>query len=198
MLRATALWLGATLLLGGCASEGPPVSERLDLQTGVTIRALTEPLQYAHDAPELAANARDYLSVGVVEINNMGVRRHYLALVSWSTINRARAGVAPAPVPQHVEIACSGATLALDPASHEPRSLGIGGTPFRPATGYVGESWYAVTPAQLRALAATLPESIALRTDGAPVTYVPWRASPGALGEFVRDIPDPGATRPQR
>jgi hypothetical protein len=199
MSRAPRLWLVAALVVGGCTTDSTRVSEYLDPQTAVTIRALAEPLIYAHEAPELAANARDYLSLGVVEVNNMGARTHYLALVSWSTINRARVGVAPTPAPERIEVALGGTTREWAPRSHEARSLGVGGTLFRPPSGYAGESWYAVTVADLRALAATPPSSITLLQESGRITYLAWRGADAALAEFVRDIPDPArAESPRR
>jgi hypothetical protein len=198
MASAPRILLTAALLLGGCATEHAGVTEYLDPQTAVTIRALTAPAIYAHDAPELAANVRDYLSLGLVEVNNMGVRKHYLALVSWTTIGRSQRGVPAAPVPERVELEFGGKTRELAPVSHEPRSLGIGGTPFRPPSGYAGEAWYAVTPADLRALAATPAEALTLLQDSGPITYRTWRGADAAVAEFVRDIPDAVSAEPRR
>ena len=189
-MRAPILPLAAAVFVAGCASDAPRVNEYLDPQTAVTIRSLAEPLVYAHDAPELAANTRDYLSLGLVETNNMGRRKHYLALISWSTIDRHRVGIVAAPVPERVELDLGGKPLELAGASHEPRGFGIGGRLFRPPAGYSGESWYEVTPAQLRALAAAPPASIALDGDAGRISYLPWRAEARGLEEFVRDIPD--------
>ena len=186
------------LVLGGCASEGPRVTEYLDPDTAVTIRALGAPLNYAHAAPELAANARDYLSLGVVEVNNMGARKHYLALVSWSTINRERVGAPAAPVPERIAVMVGGRQREFKPVGHESRSLGIGGALFMPPSGYVGESWYAVTPADLRALAAAPPDTIEVEQESGRIDYEWWRGDRAALAEFVRDIPDAAGSPPQR
>jgi hypothetical protein len=199
MRRVARLGAIAFVMLGSCAAGGSShVTEYLDPQTAVTIRTLTAPLVYAHDAPALAVNSRDYLSLGLVEINNMGARKHYLALVSWSTIDRKRAGIGPPPVPERVELSGAGKSREYTPASHEARSLGIGGALFKPPSGYAGESWYAMTVADLRALAANPPDSIALLQDGERVTYVPWNAAAAAIEEFVRDIPDPVTPEPRR
>ncbi len=200
MSSATRLSLAAALLLCGCATDTPRVHEYLDPQTAVTIRTLAAPVVYAHDAPALAANARDYLSLGLIEVNNMGARKHYLALVSWSTIDRSRADTAavPLPVPERFEMLLDGKLREFTPVSHEPRSLGIGGTPFRPPSGYAGEAWYAVTPAELRAFAATPPELIALLQDSDRVGYRTWKAADAAVTEFVRDIPDAISAAPRR
>jgi hypothetical protein len=198
MMIGSTIWAAAVLILAGCTSEGPRVSEYLDPETAVTVRALAEPLLYAHAAPELAANARDYLSLGLVEVNNMGARKHYLALVSWTTINRERVGAEPAPVPERIEITISGHPHEFVPIGHESRSLGIGGALFRPPSGYVGESWYAMTTAEVRALAAAPPDSIGLPQQSGRVDYETWRGDRGSLAEFVRDIPDTTAAEVQR
>ena len=195
---ASTIWPVTVLILAGCTSEGPRVSEYLDPETAVTVRALAEPLLYAHAAPELAANARDYLSLGLVEVNNMGARKHYLALVSWSTINRERVGAEPAPVPEQIEITLAGHPHEFKPVGHESRSLGIGGALFRPPSGYVGESWYLMTAAEVRALAAAPPDSIGLPQESGRVEYETWRGDRGALAEFVRDIPDATAAEVRR
>ena len=188
MKRIAILSTTTLLLLAGCATDEPRVSEYLDPQTAVTIRTLDPPLIYARDAPELAANARDYLSLGVVEVNRMGDRKHYVALISWSTIDRHDAGTAP--VAERIEIAAGGRTREFAVASHEARSLGIGDALFRPPSGYAGESWYAVTPADLRSLAAATPDSITLVGGPHRITYLAWRVSGDGLAAFVRDIPD--------
>ena len=191
------LWLVAALLLGGCASEGTRVNEYVDPQTAMTIRAVAAPFIYARDVPELAANVRDYLSLGAVEVNNMGARKHYLVAVSWSTIDRRLVDGSPA-LPERIELTLAGRTRALALASHESRSLGIGEPLFRPASGYRGESWYAVTPADLRALAAAPPDSIDMTADGARTSYGVWRRADAALEDFVRDIPDTVTSAPPR
>ena len=192
------LWLVAALLLGGCATEGTGVNEYLDPHTAVSIRAVAAPFIYARDAPELAANVRDYLSIGAVEVNNMGARKHYLAAVQWSTIGRRQVDGPPAPPPERIELTLAGRTRELPLASHEPRSLGIGAPLFRPPSGYVGESWYAVTPAELRAFVAAPPDSIDLTVDSVRANYLLWRRADAALEDFVRDIPDMVTSAPQR
>ena len=83
-------------------------------------------------------------------------------------------------------------------ATHEPRSLGVDEPPFRPAWGYIGEIWYVVTPADLRAFAAAPPDLIELREDDRTLTYIVFRRADAALQEFIRDIPDTVTSEPKR
>lgn len=75
-------------------------------------------------------------------------------------------------------------------ATHESRSLSVTKPPFRPAWGYSGESWYVITPAELRALAVAPPDSIELVTDGRTLPYIVLNRAHAALRDFIRDIPD--------
>jgi hypothetical protein len=181
---------GALLMGAGCADQPSPPGQYLDPVTAATVRTVAEPLVYAHEEPAIAANARDYLSLGAIEVNSMGTRRHFLAAVSWSTIDRHAPGLAPLPAPDTLRIAMGAASRELAPLGHEGRSLGVGSPPFRPATGYAGESWYELTVADLRALSAAAPATVELLDGRGRVRYVLWRDETKALAEFVRDIPD--------
>jgi hypothetical protein len=184
---ATCAFAALTL---GCATKSAVTREYLDPQTAVTIRAVATPLIYAHEVPQLAANVRDYLSVGAVEVNNMGKRQHYLAVVSWSTVDRKRAAIAPPPLPERLRMTLGGTVRELTPASHEPRSLGIGEPLFRPTGGYLGETWYVVTVADLRAFAAARPDELEVADEPAIISYSVWKDAVAELADFVRDIPD--------
>ena len=188
------------LLLGGCSSQ-PALApnEYLDPVTAVTIRAVAQPITFARDSPELGANVRDYLSAGVVDVNNMGAHKFYLALVSWSTVDRRGTGAAPTPVPEQIEILVGGVERVFSPLTHESRSLGIGLPLFRPPSGYAGESWYLLSGAEVQALATAPPASIALRDSVAGrVTYLGWRSASGELLEFARDLPTPTGSEVRR
>ncbi|MCX7058272.1 MAG: hypothetical protein NTZ79_14140 [Proteobacteria bacterium] len=196
MSRASRFALGALatlpLLLGACTttSDGPPVQEYLDPQTAMTIRVVAEPFVYARDVPELAANMRDYLYVGAVELNNMGSRRHFWALISWSTIDRKRAGLSLPPLPDKLELQLTTATREYPLTTHEPRSIGAGEPVLQPPAGYLGDSWFLTTPADLRAFAASPPASIDVMVDGVRQTYTLWKRADAPLAAFIEDIPN--------
>lgn len=94
------LGIAAASWLAGCSSVAAVVpgledhsldpQEFTDARTGVTVIGAAEPLVVAHEEPALAVNARDYLSLGIIEVNRMGDYEHYLVVVGWSTIDRGR------------------------------------------------------------------------------------------------------------
>lgn len=189
-LRAVLVAALAAGLLCGCGAASPVTKEYLDPQTAVTIRAVATPAVFARDVPELAANVRDYLSLGAVELNSMGNRRYYLALIAWSTVDRSRIGAPPPPPAGQLQLTLGAKVRELSPATREPRSIGVGLPLFRPDKGYLGETWYAVTPAELRALAASPPAALELVDERGATSYALWREASAALADFVRDIPD--------
>jgi hypothetical protein len=171
-------------------TEDALVREYLDPVTAMTVRLVAEPFVYAREVPELAVNARDYLTVGPVELNNMGTRRYYLALVAWSTIDRDRIGAPTPPLPERVEMALSGKDRELQSETHTPRELGSGLPVYAPPVGRLGESWLSVKPADLRAFSASPPETFDVVVDGTRLRYTLWRKEPKPLEAFVGSIPE--------
>jgi hypothetical protein len=74
-------------LLAGCASEAP-LESSLDSQGRTEVRA-TSVLTLARPTPRFSEAARDYLYLAPVEVNEMGLRRHYLWLGLATTVDRA-------------------------------------------------------------------------------------------------------------
>jgi len=198
MLRTLSMLCLVAAALAGCATEGSRVNEYLDRETAVTIRSVGAPYVYEHEVPEMGVNVRDYLSIGAVEVNNMGTRKHYLAVVSWSTVDRGWVGAPPAPKPESLALVLSGQARELALASHDRRSLGIGTAPITAPIGYVGESWYVVALADLRAFSAAPPEAIDIQVDGRKASYALWERGDAALAEFLRDTPDEITSQPRR
>jgi hypothetical protein len=196
--------VAVALLMAACAHSPPPadptlVTEYLDPQTAMTVRVVAQPFIYGHDVPELAVNARDYLSVGAVELDNMGQHRIFLALVSWSTIDRARIK-APAPaLPETVEWTAGDIHHEWKVATHTPRELGAGVAVLDPPVGRVGDSWVELKAADVRSLANTPPESLDIVVDGVRQRYTLWRRADEALTEFASTLPsDMPASRGRR
>ena len=188
-MRALGTPVLAAVLCAGCATDDYQVNEFLDPQTGVTIRAMASPFVYVRDVNETADNGREYVSVGAVEVNTMGARKHYLAVVSWSRINQKPSGAAVTGA-EHVMLMLGGKPRELIPVTQEPRSVGIREPPFRPEWGnLMGENWYVITPQELRAFAAATPDSIDLIENGRARKYVTMDRADASLRDFVRDFP---------
>lgn len=190
-LRAALPLLSLLVLLGGCSSTAVDVEERLDPRTAVTVKTVAAPFVYAHDVPAIAANARDYLSIGAVETNRMGTRAHYLVAVLWSTVDRWTGGTPPA-APERLRLVLDGKPHEWAVQTHAGREAGVGDPVFRPERGYLAESWFAVSFADLRALGRGAPATIESDdAEGTTTTWTAWRPGDREFAAFLDSLPEP-------
>jgi DNA polymerase III psi subunit len=178
----------AILVLAGCAERDLWPEERLDPKTAVNITIMAEPWIYSRDVPMLAANARDYLSVGVVETNRAGIRAYWLGIIAWSTIDRS---VLPGPaaiiLPAKARLLWPAAKLELIPDSKGRSAPGLTDPVFIDKDMKFTEAWYPLSPAQLAQLGESAPTAIAIIGDaGQPATYETWQVRAAAMSEFLK------------
>lgn len=179
--------LAASTWLAGCAAPPAEIRSELDPRTAVTTQYMGEPWVYAREATEIAVHARDYLSVGVVEVNRQGKRSYFLGVVGWSTIDRSGIPNARPPIPSDLTVDGRSATLVA--LGHEPKAIGVSLSLFRPPTGYTGETWYALRPDDVRALGAHQPAWIEFVQDDVRHRFDLWRGGPELLAPLVERVP---------
>lgn len=176
----------AALALPGCAARDLWPEERLDPETAVNVTIMAEPWVYARPVPMLAANARDYLNVGMVESNRAGHRAYWLGVVSWSTIDRSplQADRTPAQ-PQRIRLDWTDGRLELSPAADGRAAAGLSEPALTgPAERFV-EAWYALSDADVSRLGNAAPARVSLVGDGGRLTtYDAWQVNPAVMPEF--------------
>jgi hypothetical protein len=173
--------------LSGCAERDLWPAEQLDPKTAVNVTIMAEPWVYSRDVPMLAANARDYLNVGVVETNRSGTRAYWLGVVAWSTIDRSALPVPLAPVkPGTVKLSWPEDTLELKPASAGRETIGVTETIFAGPQPVQEDAWYALNAAQLARLAKSPPVTVSLvLDDDAVIVHEAWQVSRRAMDQFL-------------
>ncbi len=186
-LRAASA-VAALLVLCGCAERDLWPEEQLDQKTAVNVTIMAEPWVYSREVRMLAANARDYLNVGVVETNRAGSRAYWLGVIAWSTIDRS---VLPGPAttirPAKARLLWPAAKLELVPDSKGRSAPGITDPVFVDKDMKFSETWYSLTTTQLAQLGEDAPISVALIDEkGQPTTYEPWRVDHAAMSEFIK------------
>lgn len=131
--RVGALVVMAATSLGGCAASGPASGEReyLDAKTVATITVGEPVLVFARARPELAANARDYLTLVPLDVNRAGVHRQYFFGYSWSTVDKRFAAGEQATPPQ-IDLIADGRRIALTPHPGPLAEIGLGELPVTP------------------------------------------------------------------
>lgn len=183
-----AIALMAVLTLAGCAERDLWPAERLDPKTAVNVTIMARPWVYARAVPMLAANARDYLHVGVVETNRAGTRAYWLGVVSWSTIDRSVFATEGAnAAPPKVRLDWPKSSLEFSPATGGRTAAGLSSPAFvEPGTKFQ-ESWYALSTDQVVLLGSGAPVGVSLIGEsGEFSTYEAWDANPAVMLEFLK------------
>lgn len=184
------LFLAAAL--AGCADSTSVTRETLDPGSGVTVLRATAPMIFYRDNSGYAAHARDYIYLGPIEVNRMGVRSHYLWLGIWSTIrddgrlSDDRVGF------DDVILFVDGEPFPLELAGWTLDAIGVTEPVYVKPVASAADAYYHVTLDQIRLLAAA--QRIELRVGTAhPMHYELWdQQGPArdALIEFGRSAYD--------
>jgi hypothetical protein len=186
-LGAAAL-AAACLVLAACTAQDLRPRERLDPKTAVHATIFAEPWVYAREVPMLAANARDYLNIGVAEMNRAGERTYWLGVVAWSTIDRrsqAAGGAAPARI--LLQWSDSGIELAAAPGGRT--AVGLSQPAFLGPAESFADAWYPLGVEQLRRLGESPPRAVLwIDAEGQTVAYLKWRARKQVLVEFLSAV----------
>jgi hypothetical protein len=182
--------LGLSLLLAGCASTAPSQPfEYLDEQTAATITTVGEPLVFARERPELAANVRDYATLAGASVNRSGKYQYVLIAYFWSTVDLRPSGEA-LPAPSSPVIIADDRRITLSSQGKPPQDYGID-TPVHVPTGVkVAPIVYPTDIATLRFIAAArqLAMNVGGPADVDPM-YPLWKGNGQvSLGEFVAYI----------
>ena len=79
--------LATMALLSACAAGQPPVIEKLDDVTAVTSTHSRTPLFLSPETATGGTTAREFVQIGAIEVNRMGVLEYYLWLGIWDRDN---------------------------------------------------------------------------------------------------------------
>jgi hypothetical protein len=187
-LRAPLPYCAATLalLLGGCASLPSPESPSyLDERTGITLTVVDTPLVLARDRRDLAANARDYLTLVAVNRNESGRITSALLLYRWSTIDSRVA--APQLGEPKLVIVADGRDIRLQPLASVPKEFVP--TPqhdlWHPPVSDVSTTAFRIDAATLRFIAQSARVSAFIDQRGDDLPYSLWRDGRAALERFA-------------
>jgi hypothetical protein len=183
----TAATILTFLLMAGCGTSAPIVSEHLDPQTGATVTHGSTPLILYRDDSARAAYARDFVYIGPLSVNRMGEYRHFLWLGIWSSMDKQDVS-AERDGFESIVIFADGEPLRLELEGWTLSSIGVSEPVYNKPTATAADAYYPVTMDQIRLIASA--RDIRLRT-GAPRSdsYEPWDSQARALSgmqAFVR------------
>ena len=182
-----------TLLLGAhlcaCASLPPPAPATfLDEETGVTLTVVAKPLVLARDRRDIAANARDYITLVAVERNQTGRRNLVLLAYRWSTIDRRVNPQADADARALVLVA-DGRDIRLQPVAEQlPAELRPRAQLLQPDVTDVVAVAYRIDESTLRYIAESQRISGFYSDARGALPFALWADGRDALGEFAASL----------
>ena len=195
MIRRALALLSLAAGMSGCVltPDQPPVQTLIDQQTAVTVETTGEPYVLACAAGGMAANARDYLDLRVLESDRMGKRAYYLSLVAFTTVDRRGVANPTAQGLEQVRLNVGHKTIDLValPAGDDAHGLSVRLYPRR--NGQVAAAEYVVSPDLIRDLAAASEADISVDVgSGGDLRYEPWMPSAQGLKAFADRLPRSG------
>ncbi len=190
-MTARIIALCSVLALAACAaSPSKPGEELFDEQTGNTVTVVSEPIVFARERNDVAAYARDYVTLVAVEVDHSGQFKDYLLLYRWSTVDK-RMLPPPDPSAGKVRLVSEGRELDLDPLESMPVGLGSGRDLHLPPHGEAIVHGYAVDLNVLRFIAASRTLILQMPQETLDTPFTLWQDGRRALGRFVHQTSSP-------
>ncbi len=141
------------------------------------------------DTPFRARDLRDYVEIGAIEVNHMGMLRHFLWLGISEVIDEERVDARPEGFESIVFIAGE-ETFQLDVFSWTHEAIGTSERIYKKLFSGSADAYYEITLDQIRLLANA--DGMKVRTSGsAPKEYVVWSRPATAkedLSEFLKTV----------
>jgi hypothetical protein len=185
----TSLSLAVLAILSACTAVQPTVIEKMDELTAVTVTYCRTPLVMSPDTALNREARRNYLQIGVLEVNQMGALQYYL----WLGITLVDQGANSDGHPEGFEaivLTANDESLELDVEGWTPAVIGTSEPVYQKLFADSADAYYQVTLEQIQLL--TDSDSLKLRTTGpAPREFVSWYSQEtfeGDLAEFLRAV----------
>lgn len=156
--------------------------EIYDEQTGNTLSVVSRPLVFARERTDVAAHARDYVTLVAIETDRSGEYHDYLLLYRWSTVDR-RMSAPPQPEAGHLRILTDGRTIDLTPLEEIPVSVSPQLHAPKRANAVIRA--YSTDAATLRYLAMSRDLTVRLTQEALDAPFKIWADGRTELGEFA-------------
>lgn len=166
------------------AADQDAVRQYLDENTAASITLAREALIFARERTDLAVNARDYLSLTAIEVNQTGQRAYFWSGYVWSTIDR-RDGTAVVGAKAELVLLADGRPMRLVNEQRNSRGLGMATPPTPVPVRSATLVLFRVDPEMLRFVAGATDLSVLIVTEGVSESLSLWRDARPALRSFV-------------
>jgi gamma-glutamylcyclotransferase (GGCT)/AIG2-like uncharacterized protein YtfP len=185
---ARSAWTLALLLahfpLAALAADPQP-REYLDPETAATVTIVGEPIVFANARTEVAANARDYVTVAAAAVDRNGKVSYVLVAYFWSTVDSRVRGY-PMPNPEPLVVQADDRRIELTLRGHKLYDSGISVPVHTPPGPAVTPNVYSIDLGALRSIAESRQLSLITETSVTSIPYGLWEDHRAALRAFVQ------------
>ena len=161
-----------------------PPRQYTDENTAATITVVDEPWVFARSRRDLAANARDYVTLAAASVDRTGRIEYVIVAYVWSTIDE-RLDPERRRDTSTLVIAADDRRIVLTAPVASPDEVGIADPVLPPPGPQRAPQVYRIDLATLRYLAAARRVSLLLGADAVAPTYDIWDDGRPALRSFV-------------
>jgi len=165
----------------------PEPREYLDEETAATITVVGEPLVFALARRDLAANARDYVTLAAAAVNRAGKITYVLIGYNWSTAD-PRLRRDPLPAAEGLALRADDRRIELTLQGHSAHDAGIGVPVHAPPGASVAPNVYGTDLATLRYLSESRHLMLEADSGVTLVQYELWEDRRAALRRFVQHM----------
>jgi hypothetical protein len=164
--------LAALAFLSACATGQPPVVEKLDDLTAVTVTHSRTPLFLSPETETTGVTAREFVQIGVIEVNRMGALEYFLWLGIWDRDN-FDSGAAQPEAYASIVILTETESMPLEIHGWSHASIGTSERAYKQIFPEELDAYYEVSIEQIKMLAEAT--SVKLETTGPESKrFVPW------------------------
>ena len=178
------LLMGLAAVASGAAEAAPAPHEFMDEQTANTLLVTDSPLVFARERSDVAAHARDYVTIVALEVDTSGQYNQYLLTYRWSTVDPRMAPLPP-PSAGELRILADGRTIELKAMEQLPVGLGMRAELLVPNHGEVVAHAYHVDVPTLRYIATSRTLVVRLPQEPLDIPLRLWKDGRSALTEFL-------------
>jgi hypothetical protein len=176
----------ALLVLASCTAQTRLGSREIfDEQSASTLLVVGKPLVFARERSDVAAHARDYVTLVAVEEDRSGNYNQYLLQYRWSTVDR-RMSQPPGPDAGAMHLLVDGRPTDLLPLASMPIGLTQRRSFHVPAHSDAVPRAYRVDTATLHFIADSRELSVRLPQDTLDMPFTLWDDGRAALKQFLQ------------
>lgn len=192
ILALSALAACAALHRGAPPAAAKPSGpqEIFDEQTAGTLTVVAKPLVFARSRSDIAAHAKDYVTLVAIEEDYSGNFKQFLLLYRWSTVDK-RMSPPPAADQGALRLQADARVVNLVPLPEMPVSLAKRRELLVPAHGEVTAHAYAVDASLLRFIAASRTLAVRMPDEPLDTPFALYEDGRPALMDFVLRVTGP-------